>query len=92
MQFTAPLDTAHVCLTGSLYFTSFWSYNTWLLHSTVPWEYAPVPTKDRRVVYLQLVYPTSGNTEPDKWSGIRPYRCHLEEDPRHHTMVGIVLS
>ena len=30
-------------------------------------------------------------SEPNKWSWIRPYRCHLEEDPRHHTMVGIVL-
>ena len=74
------------------YFTNFWSYDTWLLNSTVPWEYTKVPTKDLRVVYLQFVYPTSGNTEPNKWSWIRPYRCHLEEDPRHHTMVGIVLS
>ena len=74
------------------YFTNFWSYDTWLLNSTVPWEYTKVPTKDLRVVYLQFVYPTSGNTEPNKWSWIRPYRCHLEEDPHHHTMVGIVLS
>ena len=51
-----------------------------------------VPTKDLGVVYFQFVYPTSGNTEPIKWSWIRPYRCHLWEDPRHHTMVGIVLS
>ena len=48
------------------YFTNFWSYDTWLLNSTVPWEYTKVPTKDLRVVYLQFVYPTSGNTEPNK--------------------------
>ena len=60
-------------------------------NSMVPWEYKKVPTKDLRVVYFQFVYPTSGNTEPNKWSWIRPYRCHIEEDPRHHIMVGIVL-
>ena len=26
---------------------------------------------------FQFVYPISGNTEPIKWSWMRPYRCHL---------------
>ena len=50
-----------------------------------------VPTKDLQVVYLHFVSPWD-NTEPIKWSWIHAYRCHLWEDPRHHTMVGIVLS
>ena len=48
------------------------------LISTVPWAYMGyVPTKDLGVVYLQFVFPTSGNTEPIKWSWIYAYHCHI---------------
>ena len=91
MEYTAPQNTAQVCLTGFRISQIFGHMIPDYSNSTVPWEYKKVPTKDLRIVYFQFVYPTSGNTEPNKWSWIRPYRCHIEEDPRHHIMVGIVL-
>ena len=91
MEYTAPLGTAQVCLTGFCISQIFG-------HTIPDYSIARSLGSTRKyqprtsVVYFQSVYPTSGNTEPNKWSWIRPYRCHLEEDPRHHTMVGIVLS
>ena len=87
MEYTAPRSTVQVFV--------FHNYGLTLpgyLNNTVTWAYMKVPTKDPQVVYIQFVFPQSGNTKPIKWSWIHAYRCHLWEDPHHHTMVGIVLS
>ena len=92
MVSTAPCRTVRVYLTGFLYFTIM------VIHylATCIRGYLGVqgsayqgPSSSLPSVRFFL---TSGNTEPIKWSCIHPYRCRLWEDPRHHTMVGIVLS
>ena len=79
MDYTAPHSTVQVCLTG-ICISQLWSYITWLLtyHGYLG-VYGQSTYQEPSSSLPSVRFPTSGNTEPIKWSWIHTYRCHLME-------------
>ena len=60
MQYTAPLETAQVYLTGLHISQIIGHMIPDYSNNTVPWEYKEVPTKDLRVVLISVCLPQIG--------------------------------